>query len=270
MAIEIDYADTQRYVQHFRDKGCQPEVVDNTEGFINLFWYTTDLMDQLKQELDKKTVNIVRLKEMLFGSSSTDDPATDKASNSTSPDIDSTAKNGDQKNESKPKPKPKGHGRRGVDGYPGAKGSACKHDTLKAGDTCPQCHQGPLLIKPPKVRIQFDGHPPLMATRYELEQLECSTCLFTRTATAPIDLTQKYTPKAKATLAYLHYGMGVPYYRLAKMQQMLGVSIAVSTQSELIASMMGPVHAIFNHLMGVAAQCDCLYQDPLFHRHDTE
>ena len=55
--------------------------------------------------------------------------------------------------------------------------------------------------------------------------------------------------------------MGLPYYRLAKMQDMLGVPIAVSTQSELMAAMMGPVHAVFNHLVTYAAQSRCLYQD---------
>ncbi len=59
----------------------------------------------------------------------------------------------------------------------------------------------------------------------------------------------------------LSYGMGVPYYRLAKLQEMLGVPIAVSTQSELMASMIGPVHAMFNYLMVYAAQSDCIYQD---------
>jgi len=48
---------------------------------------------------------------------------------------------------------------------------------------------------------------------------------------------------------------------MAKMQEMLGVPIAVSTQSDLMASMMGPVHAMFNYLVVYAAQCDCLYQD---------
>ena len=55
--------------------------------------------------------------------------------------------------------------------------------------------------------------------------------------------------------------MGLPYYRLAKMQMMLAVPIAVSTQSELIASMMGPMHCIFNYLVIVAAQSRLLYQD---------
>ena len=53
MAREIDYADTQRYVEHFRSKGCQPEFVDNTEGLINLFWLNMRLMDQLKAWVDQ-------------------------------------------------------------------------------------------------------------------------------------------------------------------------------------------------------------------------
>ena len=120
-----------------------------------------------------------------------------------------------------------------------------------------------MVPKPPKIRLQFDGAIPLKATRYELEQLGCSRCPFVTTALPPaaVDLSEKYTERAKATLAYLHYGMGLPYYRLAKMQDMLGVPIAVSTQSELMAAMMGPVHAVFNHLVAYAAQSPCLYQD---------
>ena len=45
------------------------------------------------------------------------------------------------------------------------------------------------------------------------------------------------------------------------MQDMLGAPIAVSTQSELMTAMMGPVHAVFNHLVTYAAQSSCLYQD---------
>ena len=76
-----------------------------------------------------------------------------------------------------------------------------------------------------------------------------------------VDLSGKYTAKAKATLAYLHYGMGLPYYRFAKMQYMLGAPIAVSTQSDLMAAMMGPVHPAFNYLVTYAAQSSRLYQD---------
>ncbi len=199
MSTVIDYADTQDYLRHFRDKGCQADIVDNTEGLINLFWLNVDLIDQFKRELDKKTVTIVRLKEMISGMNSTARVTTD-GDKVSDPTPDETI------NPKKKPAKTQGHGRHGVNDYPGAQGVVCKHDTLKAGDICPQCRQEPLRIKPPKIRIQIDGHSPLYATRYELEQLECITCLFTCTASGPVDLTQKYTPKAKATLAYLHYG----------------------------------------------------------------
>jgi hypothetical protein len=45
------------------------------------------------------------------------------------------------------------------------------------------------------------------------------------------------------------------------MQTMQGVPLAVSTQSELVASMVGPVHAIFFELIHYAAQCDLVHQD---------
>jgi transposase len=55
--------------------------------------------------------------------------------------------------------------------------------------------------------------------------------------------------------------MGLPFYRLAKMQKMLGIPLAVSTQSDLVESMKGPIHAIFNLLTWIMAQSDLIYQD---------
>jgi transposase len=221
------------------------------------------MIDQINLELDKKKVNIARLKEHISGMNSTahSSAGDDKNESEQQPETSSSPDNKKASNANGTSEKPKGHGRHGVDDYPGAKRVACQHESHKAGDTCPLCHQGVLRQEPPKIRIQIDGGPPLTGTRYELEKLTCTLCPFTTTAQAPVDLTQKYTEKAKATLAYLHYGMGLPYYRLAKMQDMLGVPIAVSTQSELMAAMMGPIHGLFNHLVVFAAQSDCLYQD---------
>ena len=261
MTKDIEYADTQIYLQHFRNKGCDDEIIAMTEGLFNLFWLNIKVIDQLKLELEKKKVNIARLKELIpgmNGSTSNDDEESKSKS-----EAEGTSSPPDNQNSSTEDSgqKPKGHGRRGVDDYPGAKTVVCAHGEHKEGDTCPQCHLGPLRLDSSKVRIQFEGHAPLTATRYELETLSCMMCPFTTTAEAPVDVTKKYTEKSKAVLAYLHYGMGLPYFRLAKMQEMLGLPIAASTQSELMASMMGPVHAMFNHLVFLAAQSDCLYQD---------
>jgi len=265
MTAEVEFADTQAYLQHFRSQDCDADIIGNTEGLFNLCWFNVGVIDELKQELERKSVNIVRLKEIIFGSSATPETSDDEGcekSGANTPDTSDGAPDAEDRHQ-KRKNKSKGHGRRSANDYPGAEVVACRHDELKAGDTCPLCQQGFMVSKPPKIRLQFDGAIPLKATRYELEQLGCSRCLFVTTALPPaaVDLSEKYTAKAKATLAYLHYGMGLPYYRLAKMQDMLGAPIAVSTQSDLMAAMMGPVHAAFNHLVTYAAQSRCLYQD---------
>lgn len=270
MTTDIDCTDAQAYLQHFHRQGCDTDIINNTEGLFNLCWFYVGLIDQLKQELEKKTVTIVRLREIVFGSGTTPDSSVDDNDDETcesAATTESTSKDpkapmkGKQKQ--KKENKAKGHGRRGVDDYPGADIVVCQHDELKAGDTCPLCQQGKLVQKPPKIRLQFDGATPLQATRYELDQLACTLCTFVDTAKPPasVDLSKKYTEKFKAVLAFLHYAMGLPYYRLAKMQKMLGTVIAVSTQSELIASMMGPIHAVFNYLVFYAAQSHCIYQD---------
>lgn len=265
---DVDFADTRAYLQHFRNSGCDTDIIDNTEGLFNLCWFNVGLIDELKQELKRKTVNIVRLQEIIFGAgaeTSDQDGDADSVDTTTDAKAQTSAEGGQPQEQKKKKRKKnvKGHGRRGVNGYPGAEDVICRHDGLKANDTCPLCQQGLMEPRQAKIRLQFDGAIPLKATRYELEQLACSRCPFVTTASPPdaVDLSQKYTPEAKATLVYLHYGMGLPYYRLAKMQEMLGVPIAVSTQSELVASMMGPVHAVFNYLVMYAAQSRCFYQD---------
>ena len=266
MTTEIDFADTQAYLQHFRSRGCDADIIANTEGLFNLCWLNVGVIDELKQELERKSVNIVRLKEIIFGASATfeasDDDGSEKSAAAT-PDPDDGVHDEEDRQQKRRKKTSKGHGRRSANDYPGAEVVACRHDELKAGDTCPQCQQGVMVPKPAKIRLQFDGAIPLKATRYELEQLACSRCLFVTTALPPaaVDLSEKYTAKAKATLAYLHYGMGLPYYRFAKMQDMLGAPIAVSTQSDLMAAMMGPVHPAFNYLVTYAAQSHRLYQD---------
>ncbi|WP_277345578.1 hypothetical protein [Pseudomaricurvus alkylphenolicus] len=39
MTTDVDYADSQAYLSHFRQMGCDRDIVDNTEGLFNLFWY---------------------------------------------------------------------------------------------------------------------------------------------------------------------------------------------------------------------------------------
>ena len=57
--------------------------------------------------------------------------------------------------------------------------------------------------------------------------------LVRRTApTAPCSMT--YEPSVAVTVALLRYGTGMPHYRLARLQQSLGVPLPESTQWELM------------------------------------
>ncbi len=292
----IGYPQTQQYLAHFRDRGCDQQILDNTEGIFNLCFYLAGKLAELEEELKKKQVNIVRLQQLVFGPCGRTDEAIDEATDEADADqgeataaVDSqpeasgetpstsasqTNHTGGDNQPSKPeedskknlsgdgKEKPKGHGRYGIDAYTGAQTVYCECEH-QPGDPCPQCHLGRVGMdnRGPEIQLQIDGHAPLGATRYVLQRLACNRCPWTETAQAPVDVSTKYTPKAKAVLAFLHYPMGLPYYRLARMQAMQGVPLAVSTQSELVASMVGPVHAIFFELIHYAAQCDLVHQD---------
>ena len=80
MTTDVDFADTQAYLQHFRSRGCDTDIIGNTEGLFNLCWFNVGVIDELKQELERKSVNIVRLKEIIFGPSVTPETSDDEGS----------------------------------------------------------------------------------------------------------------------------------------------------------------------------------------------
>ncbi len=54
----VGYAETQAYLDHFRNHGCDSQIIDNTAGLFNLCFYMSGTIDQLCEELKKKQVNI--------------------------------------------------------------------------------------------------------------------------------------------------------------------------------------------------------------------
>lgn len=156
---------------------------------------------------------------------------------------------------------PQGHGRLSADAYTGANLVTCNHHSHQAGDVCPECERGKLYVVDPNKKVVIDGQSPFFATVYLLEVLRCALCGFLTHAQAPRDVSSKYTAATKAVLAYLHYGMGLTYYGIERMQLTQGVPIPQSTQSELVASAAGSVFAITNHLQSVARESDLVIQD---------
>lgn len=166
---------------------------------------------------------------------------------------------GKPKQEKLPKP---GHGRLGVNSYPGATKVAVPHSELQPGCDCPECGKGKLSKKKPRTLLRIKGAAPLTATIYECERLRCNLCGETFTATPPGGVgTQKYDESVISTIAILKFGYGIPYDRLARMQKSVGVPMPTSTQYELLddgALLLKPIH---QQMLREVAQSSVVHTD---------
>jgi len=212
-----------------------------------------DTLAFLTQELAAKGTTIDRLRRMLFGAS------TEKTSQVVGSDGDrgrAQARNADR-------PKPPGHGRNGAAAYPGAKKIQVPHTALHGGDTCPDCDKGKVYpLAEPAVLVRVQGMAPLGATIYSCDRLRCNLCGEVFTADSPEGVgDEKYDATATAMVGLLKYGAGLPFHRIEKLQQGLGIPLPAATQWELVeraAQLLAPAH---EELVDQAAQGDVLHND---------
>ena len=164
-----------------------------------------------------------------------------------------------------PKEKPKGHGRNGASAYEGAQKVCVPHACYKAGDRCPLCPKGKLYpFYEPGVEVRIVGRAPLEATVYELEKLRCNLCGKIFTAPVPEEAGEdKFDETAGAMVALLKYGSGLPFNRLEKLQDSLGIPLAASTQWEMAEKTADKIYPVHDELIRQAAQSN------LFHHDDT-
>jgi transposase len=162
-----------------------------------------------------------------------------------------------------PGEKPKGHGRNGASAYEGAQKVCVPHLCYKAGDPCPLCLKGKLYpFGEPGVEVRIVGKAPLDATVYELEKLRCNLCGKVFTAQAPEEAGRdKYDETAGAMVALLKYGGGLPFNRMEKLQESLGVPLPASTQWEIVERTADKIHPVYSELIRQAAQGELLYND---------
>ena len=139
-----------------------------------------------------------------------------------------------------------------------------KHPQFKPGQVCPKCGKGKLLEQKPSNQIRIKAHPPIEATRSQLERLRCAVCGEVFTAPLPIGVPNvKYDDTVGVMLGVMRFGYGLPNYRLARMQEMQGVPLAESTQWELMAQTQSVLGLVYEALKVAAAQAS------LFHIDDT-
>jgi len=161
------------------------------------------------------------------------------------------------------KVKPKGHGRNGASSYLGAEKVCVPHSCYKAGDGCPLCTKGKLYcFYEPGVEIRIVGRPPLEATVYETEKLRCNLCGEMFRAKIPEESGKdKYDETAGSMVALLKYGSGLPFNRMEKLHESLGVPLPASTQWEIVEKTADKIHPVYNELIRQAAQGELLHSD---------
>jgi transposase len=162
-----------------------------------------------------------------------------------------------------PADKTPGHGRNGSSSYTGAQKVAVPHPELHAGDACPGCEKGKVYPqKEPRVLVRMVGQAPLAATVYELDRLRCNLCGEVFTAHEPEGIgPEKYDETTAAMIALLKYGSGMPFYRLEKLEQLLGIPLSASTQWEIVEEAAEVIQAARDELIRQAAQGEVLHND---------
>lgn len=162
-----------------------------------------------------------------------------------------------------PKEKPKGHGRNGAGAYEGARKVGVPQPGYQARDQCPLCPKGKLYsFGEPGVEVRIVGRAPLEATVYELEKWRCNLCGKVFSAPLPEEAGKaKYDETAGAIVPLLKYGGGLPFHRLEKLQESLGVPLPASTQWEIVERTADQIHPVFSELMRQAAQGQILHND---------
>ena len=177
---------------------------------------------------------------------------------------DETQKQEEEEKESDPK---KGHGRNGIDKYPGANVIQVDHESLKSGDPCPECPTGKVYQQKPGIFVFIKGNTPVDATIYKREKFRCNLCGAIFEAKLPDHLPQEtkarkyYDETSKTIMAMLRYGYGFPLHRMAKLQENLGIPLPASTQWDKIEEAADLIHRVFEELKKMAAQGEIIHND---------
>ncbi|WP_224373231.1 IS66 family transposase [Hyalangium versicolor] len=214
-----------------------------------------DTLAFLQAELQAKGTSIARLRQLLFGAPTEKTRAVLKKTGKKPP---VGAEGGQQEKAKRP-----GHGRHGAAAYTGADRQKVSHTTLQGGDTCQGCLKGKVYpLQEPAVLVRVTGMAPLTATVWECDRLRCNLCGQVYTAAPPEGVgTQKYDESATAMTGLLKYGTGLPFHRIEKLQEGLGVPLPASTQWELVKEAAEKLQPVFEQLITEAAQADVLHND---------
>ena len=248
--IEIDMKDLQDLLEALRPRLNEDEY-KKLKAAVNALGYVTDLVEA-------KGTTIRELRELLFGRTTEKTRTVLEDAGVKPPPSDQ-----ERQAEASPKPKPKGHGRNGADAFKGGEKIKVDHENLKPGDRCPECLKGKVYrLQDPSPLIRIVGRPPIHSKVYECENLRCNLCQQVFTAEPPEGVGwEKYDETAGAMIALLKYGTGMPFHRLERLQESLGIPLPASTQWEIVAEVANDIKPVYEELIRQAAQGELLHND---------
>jgi len=264
---EVELQELEAILERARQGALSSEDHDKLRAAV-------DTLAVLTRELETKGTSILRLRRLVFG------PGTEKTSrvlgdadgvkhdSASSAEADGSSDVGHAASSEATagegaQAKHPGHGRNGAAAYHGADKVKVEHGALLHGAGCPSCSRGKVYLqKEPASLLRIKGMAPMQASVYELERLRCNTCGTVFTAEAPEGVgTAKYDETATAMIALLKYGCGLPFYRLEKLENTLGIPLPSSTQWGLVqggAAFLDPVHREY---IRQGAQGEVVYND---------
>ncbi len=218
-----------------------------------------DTVAWVQAELQTKDASIERLRRMIFGAS-TESTRVVLGDEASEPGSAASPATGDP---ATPRPKPPGHGRNAAAAYTGATQVTVAHPDLHGGEACPGCTNGKLYPQSePAKLVRITGMAPLSATVYACDRLRCNLCGEVYTAPAPEGVgPEKYDASASSMVGLLKYGAGLPFNRIEKLQDGMGIPLPATTQWDLVqaaAKTLAPAH---EELLRQAAQARVLYND---------
>jgi hypothetical protein len=223
--------------------------------------------------LQQKNASLSRLKRLLFGPWSDKRRGASPSSGAGSEGESDSASSTSTENPSSDTPKGArsqshsrkgGHGRMGAEAYTGARVVRCRDTELKPGAGCPHdgCRGKLYDTKQPAILIRLTGQPLVGATRFEQEVLRCSACQGRFTAPLPAGVRpEKYDETCDVSLALAKYGAGLPWYRLARLQESFGVPLPESIQFERCEAVADAALPVFLYLRRLAADGEVIYSD---------
>jgi transposase len=252
--IEVNFEELQGLLERARQGPLGAEDSQKLQAALDALKYLIELIGE-------KDTTISRLRALLIKpSTEKTNKVLEQAGLKPSPPSRDSAASGSQKGNGETKP---GHGRHGAEAYRGAERIRIAHASLKPGDRCPHCLKGKVYEqKEPALRIRVVGQAPVAATVYELERLRCNLCGDIFEAEAPPGVGEKkYDESAAAMIGLLKYGSGVPFYRLAGLEENLGIPLPASTQWEMVEEIAKVIRPAFDELIRQGAQGEVFCND---------